>query len=146
MKNMIEVPSEKDFHRTTSVEITQDHNGLYKIHYRKANIAMKSITDFTSCENEFLVVDEEKMPEWEKQMEVFKEKCKAKPFGQHQVGPEFEEMDILERPEYPTKKVKIIGTIISYYSTAQRIIVDDFEEFESKYFEYLKMQRLDLQD
>lgn len=133
---MIEVPSEKDFHRTTSVEMTQDHNGLYKIHYRKANIAMKSITDFTSIESEFEVLDQEKMPEFDKAMEVFAEKCKN--YSPLQ--------DPLERPSLPTKKVKIIGTIISYYSTAQRVIVDDFEEFEKTYFNFLKMQRLDLQN
>lgn len=136
MKNMIEVPSEKDFHKTTCVEITQDHNGLYKINYRKINVAMKSITDFTSLENTFEVIDEEKLPEFEKEMEKFMEKAKN-----------HSPLDgLLERPFPPMKKVKVKGTSVSYFSTFTRIIVDDFDDFEKTYFGYLKLSRLDLQN
>lgn len=76
MKNMIEVPSEKDFYRTKNIELTNNHNGTQKIHYRDCNIAMRSITDFTSIKNEVETLDEEKLPEYEKEMEVFMEKVK----------------------------------------------------------------------
>lgn len=142
MKNMIEVPSEKDFYRTKNVELTNEHNGLQKVHYRDCNIAMRSITDFTSIENEVEVIDQDKMPEFDKEVEEFNEKCKA--VRTHNIGTEFHMMPEIERPVYPTKKVKIIGTAISYYNTVQRIIVDDFEDFEKEYFNYLKMSRLDL--
>lgn len=131
---MIEVPSEKDFYRTTNVELTNDHNGLQKVHYRDCNIAMRSITDFTSIKNEVETLDEEKLPEYEKEMEVFMEKVKNR---NQMDGP-------LERPEPPIKKVKITGTIVTYFNGMVRVIVDDFEDFEKEYFEYLKMSRLDL--
>lgn len=141
MKNMIEVPSEKDFYRTTSIEITVNQNtGLHKVHYRKCNVAMRSVTDFTSCEMEFEVFDSEKQIEYEKEMEYYnkqvQEARKEKPM----------EMFGFTQPEMPIKIVKITGTIVSYYNTAQRIIVDPFEEFEEKYFNYLQAQRLDLQN
>lgn len=134
MKNMIEVPSEKDFYRTTNVELTNDHNGLQKVHYRDCNIAMRSITDFTSIEIEAETLDKEKLPEYEKEMDAFKEKVKN--MGQFD-GP-------LERPEPPIKKVIIIGTIVTYFNGMVRVIVDEFDEFEKEYFNYLKMSRLDL--
>jgi len=135
MKNMIEVPSEKDFYKTTNIEITHDDmSGVKKVHYRKCCIAMRSITDFTSCEMEFDVMDEEKIPEFEKEMIEFQEKCKNYTMSDCPI----------ERPQPPTKKVLVTGTIISYYNTAQRIIIDHFEDFEEKYFSYLKAQRLDI--
>ena len=136
---MIELPGKSDFHKTTNVEITQDENtGIKKIHYRKCNIAMRSITDFTSCEMEFEVIDEEKINDYEKQVEEFKDKIKKVQRGEIQI------MEPIERPEPPTKKVKVIGTIIYYFNGAYRIVVDDFEEFEEIYFNYLTAQKLDL--
>lgn len=135
MKNMIEVPTEKDFYRTKNVEVTTDNNGLAKVHYRDCNLAMRSITDFTSIEIEIETFDEEKRSEYEKEFEIFREKCNN---GGLVHG--------LERPEMPTKKVKIIGTAVSYFSTLTRIIVDNFDDFEKTYFDYLKLSRLDLQN
>lgn len=44
----------------------------------------------------------------------------------------------------PMKKVSIIGTVITYFNGTARIIVDDFEDFEYIYFDYLTKQKLDI--
>lgn len=140
MKNMIELPTRNDFYKTESVEILVYNAGLNKVHYRKCNIAMRSITDFTSIEMDLEVQDEEKMPEYEKALEEFKEKME-KSFSEAQFSNPLLQS---KRPKHPTKKIKIIGTMVLYLNGAYRIIVDDFDDFETVYFDYLTAQKLDI--
>jgi|GEM_PF-7047313 len=141
MKNMIEVPTKNDFHRTTNIEITSNEIGLREIHYRNCNVAMRSITDFTSIEMEVDVLDNEKMPEYEKQLSEFKENIKKFHKGELNLS---ERHEHIERPEPPIKKVKISGTMVAYFNGTARIIVDHFEDFETIYFDYLTKQKLDI--
>lgn len=138
MKNMIELPTREDFHRTKNFEVTNDvaYEGVQKTHIRKCNVAMRSIIDFTSIELQVITIDKEKMPEYEKLIKQWREN-----FGEAQMrGQHFYQM----QPLLPTKTEKIIGTLVSYLTGAQRIIVDDFEEFEELYFNYLNKQKLDI--
>ncbi len=144
MKNMIELPGKQDFYRTQNIEVTQDEmSGVKKIHHRNCNIAMRSIIDFTSIESEHDFIDEEKMPDYEKAVSEYKEKCKSRKIsrmagsngnanlGEEMMGVEYD-IDSLDNfhPEFPTKRIKFIGTIILYFNGQSRIIVDSFQDFE----------------
>ena len=147
MKNAIEVPTELDFHKTESLEITLDQElQCHKAHYRKAAINMRGIIDFTSVENELSVIDETKVEEYKKAVSEFRKKYQ---FSDSQYLPEGVRNgngEIETPPELPLKNFKFQGVIILYYNGAQKLIVDDFEEFQEIYFNYLKRLRLDIQN
>lgn len=71
MNNMIELPTEADFHMTHIYEIREHFSGPYPgkeceaIIKRKASINMRNIVDYNELSASVNVLDEEKFPAWE---------------------------------------------------------------------------------
>jgi hypothetical protein len=176
MKNQIELPREKDFHETSVVDYSGalERPGHEKdvVLYRKANVNLRTITDFTEAKVNLTVLDSEKFPEfekkekeWQEQMERFRASVDPggpSPFPMAEFGgfsapPEFPSDAVvkqpgarvvsigpLKRPVPEMKTITIKGTYILYYNGAQRMIVDDFNDFKETYFNYLNAQKLDM--
>jgi len=47
-------------------------------------------------------------------------------------------------PLMPLRKLVLKATLVTYFTGVQRILVDNFEEFQELYFNYLQKQRLDI--
>jgi hypothetical protein len=165
MKNMIELPTEKDFHKTTLIEVSQERKNMYTapkqdeyVMYRKCIINMRNIVDIIEYEIIADVLDESKSEEYKKQMDEFHKKGISAadihfPISdeQPQIGGRTQSFgDIIPMPpmppECPTKQFKLKCTLILYFNGIQRMIVDDFNEFSQEYFAYLQKQQLDLRN
>lgn len=168
MKNMIELPTEADYHKTSLIDVAQSHQFQKKedtISYKKCIINLRSIVDISEKSIMVTVIDEEKYPIYLEEMEKVKKRIPGRrvKVGVMQPGdeliagePAFQEgvpQEGLEiplfgtpYPEVPIKQVKVTGVLILYFNGGQRFIVDDYQEFQEKYFDYLKFQKLDIGD
>lgn len=159
MKNFIELPRKEDYHETTLIDTSVIGREAYHekdlLLYHKGQVNMRSIVDLFEITLKVDVIDEEKFPEFEKQRNEYIEKRNAQmrtPF-QPMGGPE----NILEQehafaqpfpfgpqPQLPIKTLTLKGTAILYFLGVQRVIVDDFKEFQAMYNHYLTKQKLDM--
>ena len=167
MKNMIELPTEADYHRTSLIDILQSHQFQKKedtISYKRCIINLRSIVDISEKSIMVNVIDEEKYPDYLGEMEKMKARMPRKRrVGVMQPGDEIIGVEAASQegvpqealeiplfgtpyPEVPTTQVKVVGVLVLYFNGAQRFIVDDYQEFEEKYFDYLKFQKLDIGD
>lgn len=165
MKNMIELPTEADYHKTALIDIREAHQLMKKadtISYKKCIVNFRSIVDISEKEIFVNVIDEDKYPEYEALLEKNKKKReeslnRRKPLGISQTQPvilpdqEYEvHTGLADLDDYihisgpPHITIKMTGTLVLYFNGLQRFVVDDFEEFQEKYFNYLKMQKLDI--
>src|ERR1035437_2659284 len=106
MKNMIELPTEADFHLTSLIDIRESHIAFKKedgITYKKCVINLRNIIDISEKSFVVNVIDEEKYPIYLEELEKAKGLAKEKPslYG-HII------------PEVPSKEIKVTGVLILY--------------------------------
>ena len=158
MKNMIELPTEADYHQTKLIDILQSHNFEKKedtITYKKCIINLRSIVDISEKTLIVNVLDEEKYPAYLEEVE----KMKARPRPRRSFGPSIPavidenatvEVEDSFQPDFgpqfepPVKQIKVVGVLILYFNGSSRFVVDDYQDFEEMYFNYLKKQNLDI--
>lgn len=164
MKNMIELPTEADYHKTKIIDIPGAGSHILQkkedtIFYKRCIINLRNIVDISEKSMVLNVIDEEKYPAYLEEVEKQKEKISEyrkqrilQPSGTPVTMPtndEFEAQPIplfgYERhPEPPHKEISIKGVLILYFNGAQRYVVDDYQDFQELYFNYLKFQKLDI--
>lgn len=159
---MIELPTEADYHKTSLIDVAQGHQFQKKedtISYKKCIINLRSIVDISEKTIIVNVIDEEKYPAYLEEVQS-KANQRAKTHRRVSVGevllddsdsPKQEDLIAVPLfgtpyPEVPLTQVKIVGVLVLYFNGAQRFIVDDYQEFQEKYFDYLKFQKLDIGD
>lgn len=175
---MLELPKRKDFHETTIVEFSNNSGGMYPlklsetIQYRKGFINMRNIVDVFEMKLKFEVIDEEKLPEYEKVKADWIKKHHpninsfyTQPITEPAIAPleddyknshdamaiagETENIDqavpqFVVPPPIPKKVFEIPITSVIYFNGVQRMMVDDLKEFSEMYFDYLQAQKLDI--
>lgn len=160
MKNMIELPTEKDFHKTTVIEQPNFNQPMYVapkqselILYRKANVNMRNIVDILEYEIVVDVLDESKFDEYKIKLDEFRKKRSLVgdtfpvfPDGRPVNEDELSAVSMDMPPICPTKEFRLKCTLVMYFNGIQRMLVDDFSEFSQLYFEYLQKQQLDLRN
>lgn len=162
MKNMIELPTEADYHTTSLIDVQESHHYQKKedtVCYKRCLINLRSVVDISEKTIMVNVIDEEKYPEYEVMLEKHKLRVdEFKKSMQEKRTKEHVQMDIVDEstfeqpmlfgvpsmPEPPHKQIKIVGILVLYFNGAQRFIVDDFQEFQEMYFKYLKFQKMDM--
>lgn len=156
---MLELPKRKDFHETTIVEFSNNAGGMYPlklsqtIQYRKGFVNMRNIVDVFEMQLKFEIIDESKLPEYEKELAVWMKKHQPQRFGYQSIGLSGIENNVAENtnPEVeqyappspvPKKDFAIPVTCVIYFNGVQRMLVDDLKEFSEMYFDYLQAQNL----
>jgi len=139
MKNMLELPKESDYHHTTIVDINQAYarGEILKkedlIIYRKGFINLRSIIDVFENTTPLDVVDEEQYEDFLKEVKKWEQSVSVS-----QMYPN------IPQPQCPTKKHKVRTTNVLYMNGVQRAMVDDLDDFQEVYFNYLQRQKLDI--
>lgn len=161
MNNMLELPKESDYHKTSIIEARDTHQLLKKsetILYKKGIINLRNIVDVVEQTALVNVIDEEKYPQYEADMkklelqieEQRKEFLSRNPAYQTSPTEEFSaDGPVIAQPMYhhtqpPFKSISVTGTLVLYFNGVQRFCVDDFQEFSEMYFLYLQKQKLDM--
>lgn len=153
MKNFLDLPRREDFFKTTFLDLTQgEYQSHFKkkdIRYRKGFVNMRNIVDLSEFNVTIKVIDEERFPDFEAKMKEYGKNNLSislpRPAGVIPMYPTniTDNQIEMEMPTLPTKDVTLKGTTVLYFNGAARMIMTDFKEFESIYFEYLQKEKLD---
>jgi hypothetical protein len=156
MKNMLELPKKSDYHQTTIVDL----NPLYAqgeilkkddtIKYRRGMINLRSVIDVFENETPITILDENKHKAYIEEMEDWIAKNGIQD-GIFYGGLPIDNINQLPQmpitngmPKVPTKKMLVKTTNVLYVNGVHRAMVDDFDEFQEVYFNYLQRQKLDI--
>ena len=158
MKNMIELPTEADYHKTSLIDVRESHMLAKKedtISYKKCIINLRSIVDISEKTLVLNIIDEEKYPAYLEEVEEQKIKLAETYKKANTMKDPMKRNEALEgyfqpvpygihTPECPHKEVKVVGVLVLYFNGTQRLIADDYNEFQELYFKYLQKQNLDM--
>lgn len=141
----MELPTKQDFLKVDGASLYHPQNAHFSIlKYKKMRINMRSVIDFREFDEELVIFDDEKNEEYKTAMEEWHKNNGGGNVHQMANGHGMIITQPQAPPQAPTKKIRLIGTMIVYMNNTERLLMMNIEDWEDKYFGYLEIAKLNL--